>query len=228
MFDLSPQLAYALVACGVMLLVGFPVHEWSHAYAAWRLGDSTARWQGRLTLDPRVHLDRAGAFLLVITTLLSQGTATFGYARPTPVNPANLRRARHGEALVALAGPASNLVMAAAVALPLRFLLRADMAYPVPVAIALNVALFFVIVNCTLAVFNLLPFPPLDGWRVLMGVVPPRTAWRLRELEMQYASVLPFAFLIGVILLGPQLISPLVWSLLDLLLGGPAFLVPVR
>lgn len=102
------------------------------------------------------------------------------------------------------------------------------MAYPVPVAIALNVALFFVIVNCTLAVFNLLPFPPLDGWRVLMGVVPPRTAWRLRELEMQYASVLPFAFLIGVILLGPQLISPLVWSLLDLLLGGPAFLVPVR
>ncbi|MFO1538950.1 MAG: site-2 protease family protein [Chloroflexota bacterium] len=227
MLDLTPQLLYALVACGVMLLVGFPVHEWSHAFAAWRLGDATARWQGRLSLDPRVHLDRAGAFLLVITTLLSGGTATFGYARPTPVNPANLRRARHGEALVALAGPAANLVMAAVVALPLRFLMGADTLYPAPVAIALNVALFFVIVNCTLAVFNLLPIPPLDGWKVLGGLVPPRTAWQLRELEARYANVLPFAFLIAIILLGPPLIAPIVGRLLDLLLGGPAYLVPV-
>lgn len=227
MFELTPQLLYALVACGVMLLVGFPVHEWSHAYAAWRLGDSTARWQGRLSLDPRIHLDRAGAGILLITTLLSGGTATFGYARPTPVNPANLRRGAHGEALVALAGPASNLVMAAAVALPLRFLIGAETLYPAPVAIALNVALFFVIVNCTLAVFNVLPIPPLDGWKVLLGLLPPRTAWQLRMLEAQYANVLPFAFLVVIILLGPQLVSPLVWRLVDLLLGGSVYLLPV-
>jgi len=95
---LSPQLLYALTAVAVMLLVGFPVHEFSHALAAYRLGDSTARYQGRLTLDPRVHFDMVGGMLLVISAVLTQGTAFFGYAKPTPVNPMNLSGGRHGEA----------------------------------------------------------------------------------------------------------------------------------
>src|SRR5262245_19554105 len=104
---MESQLLYALLAVGIMLLVGFPVHEFSHALAAYRLGDSTARWQGRLTLNPVVHFDMIGGLLLAISALLSQGSFFFGYAKPTPVNPLNLQGGRRGEALVAAAGPIS-------------------------------------------------------------------------------------------------------------------------
>src|SRR6187401_817881 len=119
--QISNEIIYALIAAGIMLLVGFPVHEFCHAWAASRLGDSTARWQGRLTLNPRVHFDPVGGLMLLITALLSQGAWFFGYAKPTPVNPMNLSGGRRGEAWVAAAGPLSNLVMAAIVAIPLRF-----------------------------------------------------------------------------------------------------------
>jgi len=228
--EIGPALAYALVACAVMLAVGFPIHEWSHAMAAWRLGDSTARWQGRLSLDPRVHLDPTGAILLVVSTLLSGGQLMFGYARPTPVNPANLRDGRRGEALVALAGPLSNLVMAALVAVPLRvgtelYISGTLGASASIVAIVLNIALFFVLVNLTLFVFNLLPVPPLDGWKVLLGLVPPREAYRLRMLEARYAQVIPFGFLLVILVLGPVIVSPIIWWLLRLLVGTP-YLLP--
>src|SRR5688572_6311208 len=106
-----------------MLLVGFPVHEFSHALAAWRLGDGTARLFGRLTLNPIAHFDPIGGSLLAITMLLSGSTGNafgFGWAKPTPVNPLNLRGGRQGEAIVALAGPASNLVLASLGALVFR------------------------------------------------------------------------------------------------------------
>src|SRR5688500_11769058 len=121
MFEFSEQTVYALIAVAIMLLVGFPVHEYMHAYAANRLGDSTARWQGRLTLDPRVHLDPLGAGLLALSALL--GGIFIGWARPTPVNPMNLQGGRRGEAIVAVAGPLSNLAMAAAVAIVVRLLI---------------------------------------------------------------------------------------------------------
>src|SRR5688500_13014355 len=111
MFDLGPETVYALIAVAIMLLVGFPVHAFMHAYAAYRLGDNTARWQGRLTLDPRVHIDPLGASLLALSALF--GGFFIGWARPTPVNPMNLSGGRRGEAIVAVAGPLSNLVMAA-------------------------------------------------------------------------------------------------------------------
>ena len=137
-----------------MLLVGFPVHEFCHALAAYRLGDSTARWQGRLTLDPRVHFDPVGGMMLVISALFSQGGFFFGYAKPTPVNPMNLHGGRRGEAWVAAAGPLSNLVMAAIVAIPLRGLvslqrlLRQSSTSPARGA-DLNVAYYFVSSTCS-------------------------------------------------------------------------------
>src|SRR5918992_575814 len=112
----------ALVAVIIMLLVGFPIHEFLHAWTAYRLGDNTARWQGRLTLDPRVHFDPIGGLMLVITAVISGGRFFFGYAKPTPVNPMNLSGGRRGEALVAAAGPLSNLVLASIVAIPLRYI----------------------------------------------------------------------------------------------------------
>jgi Zn-dependent protease len=212
---ITEQLFYALVACAIMLLIGFPIHEYSHAWAAFRLGDSTARYQGRLTLDP------FGGLMLIITAVLTNGGAFFGYARPTPVNPMNLSGGRRGEALVAAAGPLSNLIMAAVVAIPLRIYLASDLALTAGdlVGVVIQIAYFFVLINAFLFIFNLIPVPPLDGWRVLLGLVPPRTAWQLRQFEAQYAQMIPFVFLIVFIFVAPRVIGPLGTALVRVLLG---------
>ena len=106
-----------------MLLVAFPVHEFSHALAAYRLGDSTATLFGRLTLNPIAHFDPLGGTLLVLSVLVAGSPFGFGWAKPTPVNPAQPAGGRCGEAIVAGAGPLSNLLLAVAAAIPLRFVL---------------------------------------------------------------------------------------------------------
>ena len=133
------------------------------------------------------------ACLLIITALISRGFM-IGWAKPTPVNPYNLRYGRRGEAIVALAGPLSNLIMAAAVTIPLRLLatnqqLLFDMAFSPVGSIALGVAEMFIQINVILMIFNLLPIAPLDGWRVLLGLIDARTAYNLRQYE-QYGFVL--------------------------------------
>src|SRR5829696_2911397 len=118
--QLTPELLLIKVGViAVMLLVAFPIHEFSHALAAYRLGDDTARLMGRLTLDPRAHLDPAGAMLMVVSILIGFG---IGWAKPTPYNPMNLRGGRWGEAIISAAGPFSNLVLAIAAAIPLRYI----------------------------------------------------------------------------------------------------------
>jgi Zn-dependent protease len=217
------QLIAALMAVAIILLVSFPVHEFSHAYAAFRLGDSTARFLGRLTLDPRAHFDPIGGGMLVLSALISAGGFFFGYAKPTPVNPVNLEGGRRGEALVALAGPLSNVVMAAIVALPVRYILsnpglQADIASSDVGRFVFNVALFFVVINVFLFLFNLLPIPPLDGWRVLTGLVDARTAYTLRQYE-QYA----FFLIIIVFFFGGRVLSPIAGTVVELLLGRRIF-----
>jgi Zn-dependent protease len=221
---MDQQLLYALIAVGIMLLVGFPVHEFCHALAAFRLGDSTARWQGRLTLNPVVHFDPVGGLLLAISALLSQGAFFFGYAKPTPVNPMNLQGGRRGEAIVAAAGPISNLVMAAIVAIPLRIVIHtADLARQVATSDLLNmlfqVGFYFVLINVFLCIFNLIPAPPLDGWKVLTGLVPSQTAWRLRQIEQQYATIIPLVLLAVIFVAGARILTPISDFLLSLLLG---------
>ena len=218
---MDEELIATLVAVGIILLVSFPVHEFSHALAAFRLGDSTARFMGRLTLDPRVHFDPIGGGMLVLSALLSQGGFAFGFAKPTPVNPSNLDGGRRGEALVALAGPASNLVMAALAAIPLRFLLASDELLAGVLAtdagsFVLRVAIAFVVINAALFIFNLLPIPPLDGWKVLMGLIDARTAYSLRQVE-QYGILL----LLALVFFGGSLMFRLVSAVAGLLLGRP-------
>ena len=212
------QVVLSLISVGVVLLVGFPVHEFSHALAAYRLGDSTARYQGRLTLNPIVHFDPIGGTLLALSAFL--GGIFIGWAKPTPVNPYNLRYGRRGEALVALAGPASNLVMAALVAIPVRLIAtNPQLALSVrtsPIATAAyDVAWFFMAINCFLFLFNLLPVPPLDGWKVLVGFVDARTAYTLRQFE-QYG----FLLLLVIVLAGGSVIGSLGFFVIDLLVAG--------
>ena len=214
---MSQQLLEELVAVAIFILVAFPVHEFSHALAAFRLGDSTARWQGRLTLNPIVHFDPLGGGLLVVSALI--GGVFIGWAKPTPVNPYNLSYGRRGESIVALAGPLSNLVMGAIVAIPVRIIAMSpsmvDTVYSNAIsAFIFETAGYFVLINVFLMVFNLLPIPPLDGWRVLLGLVDARTAYNLRAFE-QYG----FLVLILIIFLAPSFIGNIGLSIFNFLIG---------
>jgi Zn-dependent protease len=190
-FNITPE---TIILIAIFLLIAFPVHEFAHAFVAWRLGDSTARMFGRLTLNPFVHFDMIGGLFLIISALA--GGFLFGWAKPTPVNPMNLRDRRNGEVLVALAGPASNLIMAAAGAIVLRILIamRADIPFQIYEILGL-----FVVFNIALAVFNLIPIPPLDGSALLFRVLSPRQAWQVRPFLAQYGFIilLVFIFTIG-------------------------------
>jgi Zn-dependent protease len=179
------DLVVSLLLLAVFLLVAFPIHEFAHAVAAFRLGDHTARMFGRLTLDPRAHFDPMGGLILAFTILFT--SFGFGWAKPTPVNPMNLRGGRWGEAIVAAAGPASNLVLAVAGALPLRYVLATQTQVP---DLFLTFLFFFVYINLILMVFNFLPIPPLDGSKVLFAFLEPRTAWRVRPVLEQYGFLI--------------------------------------
>lgn len=181
-FDLS-----SLLAKVVILLVGFPIHEFAHAYVAYRLGDDTAARQGRLTLNPLAHLDPVGSLLLLVSFI--------GWAKPVPVNPWRLRFGpRVGHALVSAAGPASNLLMAALVAIPWRLGLLDGMSSGV-----LDFFWMFVAVNVALFLFNLIPLAPLDGNSVLQGLVGREMAARLEPLRAYGPMILLGLFLLGYI-----------------------------
>src|SRR5688572_22527127 len=171
-----------------MLLIGLPVHEFSHALAAYRLGDGTAKLFGRLTLNPIAHFDPIGGTLLALTFIGSAATGGalgFGWAKPTPVNPLNLDGGRRGEAIVAAAGPVSNLVLAIAGAIPLRYMFaNPDLITQVPMMF--DVLHLFVQINLLLMIFNLIPIPPLDGSKVLFAFLDRRTEYQIRPFLEQY------------------------------------------
>jgi Zn-dependent protease len=182
------ELLSKVTVIAVMLLVAFPIHEFAHAFAAYQLGDNTARYMGRMTLDPRAHFDPQGGLLMVISVMVGFG---IGWAKPTPVNPMNLRGGRWGEAIVSAAGPISNLVLAAAAALPLRYMYATDMDLP----ILETILRFFILINLSLMIFNFLPIPPLDGSKVLFAFMSPQTAWRVRPVLEQYGMLVLFALI---------------------------------
>jgi Zn-dependent protease len=186
----SDQLLASIIVVAIMLLIGFPVHEFSHALAAYRLGDSTARFMGRLSLNPIVHFDPLGGILLGLTFIASQGTFGFGWAKPTPVNPRNLEAGRYGEAIVAAAGPISNLVLAIAAAIPLRYIIATPSVADQLPFLLIYILLIFVNINIVLMVFNLFPIPPLDGSKVLFSFLPPQVAWRWRPVLEQYGFII--------------------------------------
>jgi Zn-dependent protease len=174
-----------LVAVIVMSVV---IHEVMHGVAADRLGDPTARYAGRLTLNPLPHLDLFGSIILPILTALSPGGFFFGWAKPVPYNPYNLRRAPlWGEAIVAVAGPASNLALALLFGLLIRLHIFPDM---------IGMFMYVVAINISLTVLNLIPIPPLDGSKILGAILPKSFGYdRLRE-RMEYNPFLGFGLIL--------------------------------
>lgn len=174
----------------VILLFALSVHESAHAWTADRLGDPTARRLGRVSLNPLVHLDLVGSLLFPLMGL-ALGGVVFGWAKPVPVNPVFLKNPRADHALVAAAGPASNVLLAIACLLGLK-LLGDVSAGPIPV---LAMAFYYgLILNVILAVFNLMPIPPLDGGWILSGMLP-------QLFGKFYDLIRPYSFVLLIMLL---------------------------
>lgn len=164
-FDLSLA---QIVGIAVALVVGITFHEFSHALIADQLGDHRPRALGRVSLNPVAHIDPVGALVFVL--------AGFGWGRPVPVNVAALRPGRIGMAMVAAGGPIANVIVATAAAVVFRVLEMAGVG-----GFALDVWFYIVLYNLLLAVFNLLPIPPLDGYNVALAFLPPRTAFTVQR-----------------------------------------------
>jgi Zn-dependent protease len=211
----NPQLLQNLVLWFVPVLLSLTVHEWAHAASADALGDDTARRDGRLTLNPLAHVDPLGTFLMPVLQILSFGAVTFAWAKPVPVNPVRFTRRwtmGTGMTLVSAAGPASNLLLALGAGIGLVLAARFGGTGDEPTAAFLG-ALFRV--NIGLAVFNLLPVPPLDGSKVLHGLLPRRAALAYERI-FPYAPVLLVAvFVFGGRFLGVPMgfVASLVWRL---------------
>lgn len=192
----------------IILVMSVVIHEVSHGYVAGILGDPTARLAGRLTLNPIKHLDWFGSFLVPLLTSLVG--FTFGWAKPVPVNPYNLRGGQKGEAIVAAAGPLSNLLIALLFGLVIRFGLQENFLSPA----FFHIATLIVFINIILCVFNLMPAPPLDGSRILFSFLSGRLA-RLRMWMEQNGLILLIIFIFFLW----QFFQPLVNLLFSLITG---------
>lgn len=194
----------------IILLFSVVIHEVSHGAMANSLGDPTAKNEGRLTLNPLAHLDMWGSFVVPLTLfVVSFGQFVFGYAKPVPFNPYNLRSQKYGSALVGAAGPASNFAIALVFGLLLRF--GNDMLNPRLIDLISSI----VLLNLVLAIFNLVPIPPLDGSKILFAFLPDSAESFKRSLE----SMGPF-FLLFFIFFAFRLILPIVIWLFTLIIGS--------
>ena len=175
----------------IPLLFAITLHEAAHGWVASKLGDHTARMMGRVTLDPTKHIDPIGTIAIPLVLLLSSSGFIFGWAKPVPINFNALRNGKNGMIWVALAGPGANIVMA------ICWLFVMIIAIKMNITVLIEMGRVGILVNCVLAVFNLLPIPPLDGSRVISALLPNRLAYQYNQLE-QYGLYI----LLGLMFLG--------------------------
>lgn len=168
------------------LVIAISIHEFAHAFAADRLGDPTARAAGRLTLNPFAHIDPIGTVLLPLSLLLlSGGSFAYGWGKPTPFDPYNLKNPRRDSAIISFAGPLSNLLLAVLISIIIRFTPYVFSIFLIPL----------ILTNIALAVFNLIPVGPLDGQKIIFGILPRDLAYEFQSIMNRY-GVLILLFLI--------------------------------
>jgi Zn-dependent protease len=200
-----------LIAILVMSVV---IHEVAHGYAALWLGDVTAKYAGRLTLNPIKHLDPFGSVILPAIMALLPGGLIFGWAKPVPYNPYNLKNQRWGELIVAAAGPLSNLI----IALFFGILIRLSPIIGLPQSFV-EISFMVVLINLVLAIFNLVPIAPLDGSKILYSLLPADKAEAFMQFTNRY-SIFLIVFFIFVLW---QFVIYIVYFLAQLLTGIPLF-----
>lgn len=198
----------------ISILVAFVVHEFAHGYAAYSLGDPTPKYEGRLTLNPITHLDPIGSAVMLASMLVSGGNLVVGWAKPVQFDSDNLKNPFFDGALIAAAGPISNFVLAFLAGLPC-------LAGLVDQATALKLLVPFIAANLGLGLFNLIPVPPLDGWKVAQGFLPRSVGREMRSAENRFGMYPLFGLLIVFWVFGDLFLGPAFVFLLKLFTGIP-------
>ena len=199
--NLPARLFSFLVLFG-LLIIAMSVHEFAHGLAAYRLGDPTAKYSGRLTLNPLAHIDIFWTFLLPLFLFLTSGFV-FGAAKPVPINYWALKNPKRDIILVGASGPLANFILGGLLAAVIEII-------PLPVSL-LPLIVNLIVINVILGVFNLVPIPPLDGSRILMGLLP-------ESLAAQYSRIEPYAFIILIILIWLGALNWIVWPAVGFIL----------
>lgn len=199
---------FNIIVRAIILLTAIPVHEFAHGYIADKLGDPTARYSGRLTLNPMAHFDLIGSMAMLFTGI--------GWAKPVPINPRNFKDSKKGMAISAAAGPASNIILAAISMVFMKILLFSGV-YRTNTLFSTLFDIFqlMCLINISLAIFNLIPIPPLDGSRIFNYFLSDKVYFKIMEYE-QYAFYALFAILFLGILDGPlAFLRGIIFSFLD-------------
>jgi Zn-dependent protease len=184
------------------------IHEFAHGIAALWQGDPTAKLSGRLTLNPIKHIDPVGSIAVPLICAILPGSIMFGWAKPVPFNPYNLRNRKWGEAIVAGAGPLSNILIALILSLIIRFFI------PVLSQPVVELFILAILTNLVLAIFNLVPLPPLDGSKILYSLFPAKMS-RFIAIFERYGLMFTIIFIFAFV----QVLDPIIWALFKLLVG---------
>ncbi len=194
-----------------ILVFSVVIHEISHGFMALFFGDKTAEYEGRLTLNPIKHIDIFGSIILPIFLYITGAGFMIGWAKPVPYNPHNLKKRKIAEPLVALAGPVSNIFIALVFGVIIKILMLQSMILS-PLILLFS---FVVLVNISLAIFNLIPIPPLDGSKILFSIIPTRSRFVFSAYAHKYGLIL----LIAVVAFLPNFITPIVTYFFTLITG---------